>query len=125
MTYTYTKLKQDGTTETLHTGKKWNYEQIRDAVGGTIELIPRDYYPKNMTGQVYGHEEGRFNPFNHRNPIMKVLKGNPALGEPAEWDCVGDLILEQTEKQYVKMTGVTPDQMVALVEQMKEDDLYD
>lgn len=98
MTYTYTKLKQDGTTETLHTGKKWQYEKLRDAVGGFIEIIPRDYYPKGLTGTVFGHEEARFNRDNHTNPHLKTI--TDIFGD--KWDTVGDLVLEQTDKQYLK-----------------------
>ena len=72
--YIYTLLKQNGTTEVLDTAKtKWKYEQLRDTVGGYIEIIPNSYYPKGMTGTVYGHEEARFNSDNHTNSHLKTI----------------------------------------------------
>jgi len=95
--YYYTHLLQNGETADLGTSKtKWKYPKLKAAVDGYIELIPRDYYPPGMSGTVYGNEEGRFNPDNHRNPHLLTLKD--IVGN--EWDTVGDLLLEQTEKQY-------------------------
>jgi len=93
----YTLLNQDGTTQEIHRGKKFEYDQLRDTIGGMIEIIPRDYYPEGMKGTVFGHEEARFDSSNHRNPHMLVLQ---------EWDTVGNLLLEQTEKQHNKWIGV-------------------
>ena len=94
--YIYTALKQDGTTEVLDTCKtKWDYKKLSGHIGGFIEIIPSDYYPKGLTGTVYGHEEGRFNELNHRNPHLLAI--TDTFGDV--WDTVGDLLLEQTEKQ--------------------------
>lgn len=99
--YIYTALYQDGTTKELgRSTKKWKYKQLSDYVGGMIEYIPTSYFPKGMSGQVIGNEEGRFIAGNRRNPHMKVVvdpNGN-------QWDTVGDLLLEQTEKQNIKWT---------------------
>ncbi len=95
--YHYQLLKQDGSIIDLDYHKEWKLEQIREVLKcGTVELIPQQYYQKawgNCT--VWGDEEGRFSNLNIRNPHMQVLKGSPSLGEPAEWDCVGDLLLQQ------------------------------
>ena len=100
--YIYTLLKQNGTTEVLDTAKtKWKYEQLRDTVGGYIEIIPNSYYPKGMTGTVYGHEEARFNSDNHTNSHLKTI--TDIFGD--KWDTVGDLLLEQTEKQNAIYTA--------------------
>lgn len=97
--YYYTHLKQDGTfTVVDKTAKKWEYEQLRKFIQNYIEVIPDAYMPDNMNGTLYGDEEGRFNKDNKRNPFTKVLKDV----DEAEWDCVGDLLLEQTEKQFNK-----------------------
>jgi len=97
--YYYTELKQDGTyTVVDETPKKWEFDRIRKFVGGFIEYMPSDYMPKGMTGQVIGHEEARFNSNNVTNPFMEVLID--MFGE--KWDCVGNLLLEQTEKQFNK-----------------------
>lgn len=97
--YVYTLLLQDGSYVVLDKCfKKWKYKQISKLVGGMIEYIPTDYFPEGMRGSVIGNEEGRFNPVNHRNPHMKVLYD--PMGRA--WDTVGDLLLEQTEKQFAK-----------------------
>lgn len=95
--YKYTLLKQDGTVEDLGVGKKKDFREFYKILNcQMIELIPRDYYPdKSGHATIYGDEEARFNEENYRNPHMKVLKGNPLLGEMPEWDCVGDLIKEE------------------------------
>lgn len=97
----YTLLKMDGTTEELlQTDKEVDFTQFREWLNcQMIELIPSQYYQEDWFGEgdtiVWGDEEGRYNTENKRNPHTKVLKGNPALGEMAEWDCVGNLILQQ------------------------------
>lgn len=97
--YYYTHLKQDGTYVVLEqTATKWEYERLKKFTGGYIEYMPDDYLPKGMSGQVIGDEEGRLNSTNHRNPFMRVLTDD--MGN--EWYCVGDLLLEQTEKQFNK-----------------------
>lgn len=97
----YTLLKQDGTRELFYSGKALPYDELRDKLGCRIlELIPKDYYPDGMVGTLWGDEEGRFNPDNKRNPHTKVLRGLPEFGQDHDWDCVGDLILEQTQAQY-------------------------
>ena len=100
--YIYTALYQDGTTEELgRSAKKWKYEKIKEFIGGYIEYLPDSYFPEGMRGQVIGDEEGRFKAGNKRNPHMKVVV-DPNGGQ---WDCVGDLLLEQTEKQSIKWTS--------------------
>lgn len=97
-TYKYTLLKMDGTVEELGRQEEMDYEAMRELLScQMIELIPRDYYQETWGKDclVFGDEEGRFNKDNKRNPHMKVLKGNPELGEVEEWDCVGDLLLAQ------------------------------
>lgn len=105
--YIYTILKQNGQIETLEPCKtKWKYEQLRKQVDGMIEIIPETYYPKGMKGTVYGNEEARFNSNNTRNQCMLVITDD-FYGD--EWDCVGDLLLEQTEKQYANWYGMLAD----------------
>lgn len=97
-TYKYTLLKQDGTAETLGRQEEMDLDAMRDLLNcQMIELILRDYYQEawGKNCLVFGDEEGRFNEKNIRNPHAKVLTGNPDLGEVAEWDCVGDLLLAQ------------------------------
>lgn len=94
----YTLLKQDGTQEELaQLPKEAELKQLYEWLNcSVVEIIPSDYYqPEWGECIVWGNEEGRFNSENHRNPHTKVLIGNPAFGEESEWDCVGDLILEQ------------------------------
>lgn len=91
--YLYTLLKQDGTQEELaQVPKEVELSQLYKWLNcTTVELIPSDYYQEAWIGDgdtiVWGDEEGRFNSENKRNPHTKVL------GE--EWDCVGDLVLQQ------------------------------
>ena len=62
----------------------------------TVAVIPSAYYPPEFAGQniaIYGDDEGRL-VGNQRNPHMLVLEGDPDLGEPAEWDVVGDVLAE-------------------------------
>lgn len=96
----YTLLKMDGTEEELlQTEKEVELSQLYKWLNcTTVKLIPSDYYPDGMQGTVFGNEEGRFNDDNHRNPHMKVL--HDPMGQA--WDTVGDLLLEQTEKQHDK-----------------------
>lgn len=98
--YQYTVYKQDGTIERWEPCKKKEWRGaggLYEVMGWrTIELIPKDYYAEgwNKRGTLFGDEEGRFNQDNHRNPHTKVLTdpdGN-------EWDCVGDLIMEEVAK---------------------------
>lgn len=101
--YYYTLLKQDGTDESLAaTPKKWSYEVLREEIGNIIEIIPESYMPENMQGTVYGDEEARFNPENTTNRHMKMLVDD----DGGVWDVVGDLILEQTEKEYFEWKGI-------------------
>lgn len=101
--YIYTKLRQDGRFITYEPSKtKWTYEQLKNQVNGMVEIIPKNYYPIGMNGTVYGNEEARFNSDNTRNQCMLVIKDD-LYGD--EWDTVGDLLLEQTEKQYEKWYG--------------------
>ncbi len=45
--------------------------------------------------QIWGDEEARYTKTtNHRNPHMRVLRGDPLLGEMPEWDTVGNLLAE-------------------------------
>lgn len=96
-TYKYTILKQDGTVEVLPIGKQKDFKELYKILNcSIIQIIPDSYYPKEFGKcEVYGDEEGRFLESNHRNPHMKVLRGDPTIGEPLEWDCVGDLIKEE------------------------------
>lgn len=92
----YTLLKMDGTEEELaQVPKEVELSQLYKWLNcTTIELIPNAYYKEDWANEaiVWGDEEGRFNSENKRNPHMKVLNDNTG----AEWDCVGNLIL-QTE----------------------------
>ena len=96
--YQYTLLKQDGTTEDLGTGKQRKFDELYKILDcDLIEIIPSAYWTGKGYGKcnMYGDEEGRFKGRNHRNPHFTVLYGNPDLGEPAEWDVVGDIIMEK------------------------------
>lgn len=96
MSYKYTLLNQDGTAELLaQTDKEVELKQLYDWLNCQIvELIPEPYHNEIWKSEetiVWGDEEARFNPDNKRNLHTKVLtdfEGN-------EWDCVGDLILQQ------------------------------
>lgn len=95
--YVYTALYQDGRIEVLDTPKKkWKGEKIWEYLGGYMEMIPKDYYPTKMNGTVLGESEARFKPQNHRNPHMQVIHD---MFTGRDWDCVGNLLLEQTERQ--------------------------
>ncbi len=101
MTYKYTLLKQDGTTDLI--GERLKEMELAEMYKlldcHLVEVIPDSYYPDGTadTTVIFGDEEGRFKSTNHRNPHMKVLKDTGfeyANGSaPAEWDCVGDLLL--------------------------------
>lgn len=98
--YKYTILKQDGTTEVIPGTRKLSFSDFYKILNcQTIEVIPHAYCPDGSgKATFYGDEEGRFVESNKRNPHMKVLKGNPDIGEPLEWDCVGDIIKEEVER---------------------------
>ena len=99
--YQYTILKQDGTKEVLKPSKKKTLAEFYKILDcRTIQLIPSLYYKGMGYGRclMYGDEEGRFNSSNHRNPHFKVLKGNIELGEPPEWDVVGNIVKEEVYK---------------------------
>jgi hypothetical protein len=101
MNYKYTLLKQDGTTEDLGTGAKKDFKELYKILNcSLIQIIPDEYYDGWIDGEVecYGDEEGRYNSENIRNPHFKVLKGNPAMGEVAEWDIVGNIVREELIK---------------------------
>ena len=99
-THKYTLLKQDGTTQFLGVGKKKSFQEFYEILNCTIiEHIPHAYYPDNLGHvEMWGDEEARFNSDNIRNPHFKVLRGNPLLGEPEEWDIVGDIIKDETQE---------------------------
>lgn len=91
MSYKYTLLNQNGTTELLaETDKEVDSKQLYDWLNcQLLEVIPQPYYNDKWSSTetiVWGDEEARFNPSNYRNPHTKVING---------WDCVGDLILQQ------------------------------
>jgi hypothetical protein len=99
MPYKYTILNQNGSRYELGTRvAQMTHQQMRKLLNcHTLAVIPHAYYPivldkDNVT--IYGDDEGRFNSDNHRNDHMKVLYGDPGIGEPAIWDCVGDLLVE-------------------------------
>ena len=100
--YQYTMLNQDGTKTVLaqSTKTRMGYKDIKKALNITspIALIPQPYYPDEYADEahnsIFGDDEGRFDSTNDRNPFTKVLLGDPMLGEPAEWDCVGNLLVE-------------------------------
>lgn len=98
--YLYTLYKQDGTIEVLPVSSKKSFAEMYKILNcTTIEIIPSAYYPDNFgRATVYADEEARFSENCGRNPHFKVLKGNPALGEPLEWDTVGDLLKEEVYK---------------------------
>lgn len=91
--YTYTLLKQDGTTEKRVAVPKQTLQQLYTALNcRTIEIIPSDYYKGKKWGRcvVYGDEEARFDNRNTRNPHFDVL----APG----YDIVGDCLKEEVAK---------------------------
>lgn len=99
--FTYRLLKQDGTTKRI--GKavpRFDLQGLYDALGCThVELVPPAYYPDEYAGKVVaiygnGEDDVRSRAGIVRNPHLKVLEGDPTLGEPAEWDVVGDVLLE-------------------------------
>ncbi len=100
--FKYEMLNQDGTRHTLKQTHKLSLKEIYALLDCTnVELIPQAYYPKEyQSDEALEHNifwadgEGRFNSDNHRNPFMQVLKGNPNIGEPYEWDCVGNMLVQ-------------------------------
>jgi hypothetical protein len=100
--FTYELLGQDGTTKVIaeNVPRKTVQDFYEILKCSTVELIHPAYYPgKYEPGWVvYGDENGQDNSENIRNPFMQVLEGDPAYGEPAEWDVVGNLILEKEVK---------------------------
>lgn len=97
--FKYTLLKQDGTKEELGVRKKMVFGDMYKILDcRTIELIPMAYWKMeyNRWGvEMWGDEEARFNNNNVRNPHFLVLEGDPSIGEPAEWDVMGDVIVEE------------------------------
>jgi hypothetical protein len=100
--YKYILLKQDGSKKDLGVSKKKkSLEELYRILQCTfVEIIPTDYYKGLGYGKctMWGDEEARFNEKNVRNPHFNVLKGNVLLGELAEWDVVGNILMEQKEK---------------------------
>lgn len=97
--YQYTLLGQDGTKTDLGTGKKKDFRELYQILNcDTLGLIPTTYYPKEYSrATIFGDDEARFNTDNHRNPFTKVLTGD--IFDPAmEWDCVGNLVVQQRVK---------------------------
>ncbi len=95
--YNYTLYKEDGTKEVIaeNVERKTVQEMYPILDCQLVELIPRDYYPKedieNENVLFWGDEEGRMIDEPVRNPHMQVLydvEGNP-------WDCIGNLIREE------------------------------
>jgi hypothetical protein len=101
--YRYTLLKQDGSVEGLGVSKKKTFQEFYQILHcSIIEHIPHAYYPDNLGHvEMWGDEEARLKEGNTRNPHFKVLIGNPALGEPKEWDVVGDIIKEESQLNKV------------------------
>ncbi len=100
--YNYVLLNQDGTKETIGTSAKKSFSEMYSILNcQTIEIIPKQYYENKGYGRctMYGDEEARFNSDNTRNPHFNVLKGDPAIGELAEWDVVGNIIMESVVKE--------------------------
>ena len=93
--YQYTILKQDGTVEVLKPSIKKDLKEIYKILDcRTIEIVDSSYYSDQGRCTMYADEEGRFSQ-NHRNPHFKVLRGNPEIGEPLQWDIVGNVLKEQ------------------------------
>ena len=101
MKYIYTLYKQDGTKEKV--AKRPTEMPFADMYKhlncSTIELLPNSYLPDELARRegvtAFADEEARFNSENLRNPHFKVLHGNEAIGEPKEWDVVGDIMIEE------------------------------
>lgn len=95
-TYQYTLLSQDGSTSDLGVRTtEMELSEMRKILNcQTIELVPSIYFDREEV-LLWGDEEARFSSENIRNPHTKVLEGSPSFGEPAEFDCVGDLILQE------------------------------
>lgn len=98
--YHYKLYKQDGEVVDLGVRDSMPVKEMYQVLDCTmVEVIPRPYYPEtdkadsNVT--YWGDEEGRYKDGNQRNPFMEVLQGDTKLGEPAEWDCVGNLLREE------------------------------
>jgi|SRR6516165_8589465 hypothetical protein len=99
MPYKYILLNQNGSRREFgsRTAQMTLQEMKKHLDCQIIAVIPHAYYPTaldkdNVT--IYGDDEGRFNSDNHRNDHMKVLYGDPSIGEPPIWDCVGDMLVE-------------------------------
>lgn len=96
--FKYSLLKTDGTIEEISEPRDrmvvQDFYPILDAT--LCELIPFEYYPEQYQSGyiIYGDEEARLKN-KERNKHMLVLEGDTSIGEPEEWDVVGDLILEQ------------------------------
>jgi hypothetical protein len=94
--YQYTILKTDGTKEILPPCKKKNFNELYKIIDcDTIEIIPPAYYAGLDFGRctILSDEEARFKN-KQRNPHFNVLKGDSNLGEPAEWDVLGNVVKE-------------------------------
>lgn len=96
--FRYELLRQDGTVKHFKAGKRKKFTELYKILNCTLlELIPAPYYSEaynNHHTAIFADEEGRFHPENIRNPHFLVLPGDPDLGEPAEWDVVGNAIAE-------------------------------
>jgi hypothetical protein len=110
--YKYTLLKQDGSKyEFPVVQRKKTLAQLYKILKcHTVEQIHPAYYSGHGHCFMWGDEEARFNENNHRNPHFKVLKGDTSIGEPAEFDVVGNVLKEETievkgEYQFSKKTA--------------------
>lgn len=86
--YKYTLLKQDGTRLDLGTfKKKKTLAELYSALScETVCIIPTPYYEGFGKATMWGDDDGRFDPSDHRNPHFKVLGG--------DYDVVGDVLME-------------------------------
>lgn len=94
----YILLKQDGTREDLGQRTKMTFGDMYKILNcTTIELVPMAYWTEefNVWGaSIYADENARADNTNVRNPHFHVLEGDPSIGEPEEWDVVGNAIVE-------------------------------
>lgn len=93
--YKYTRYKQDGTIEVLPPREKMTGDELREEVGGWIELVNPDYYPENAKWghcTVYCDEEGQYKEGYVKNPHFRDF-GNAGMG--MQWAIVGNAIKEE------------------------------
>lgn len=89
-----TLIKADGETKELmpNNGKKFTYEEVRDAIGNYIELIDLRYYTKDKNYkkmQFICDEEGAINGSGLNEKASQLLK--EILG-PGAQDLYGNII---------------------------------